>query len=1301
MFSKNTGRCRQYTSTRVGASRDYGPHHFGTRVCVFTVVGLALAIHPPTVSAVDPWCGAGPGPVAGPGKPWEAQVSVSTYSSVNTHNGNLLTAIPIVSWSGLGPEMNVMLYHNSANASSGYSIANVVGFNLGPGWSISYSDHLRLEQLPNSVTVVHADGTRDLYQRYQQTWSRPYAAADVLTQLDATTWRLTAKDQSYREFSPVVFAGDTIPRLARIVDATGNALVVSWTVVPTTRLLSVTDAANRPVNFVYGLSGPDQGRLLELQDPADADPNWHDRKWTFSYNPAGRLSEIEDAMQSDRPNDGGYLNLLEYDAVGRLTSVSDKCDSCSSDDKFGFTYSPVGHLVQVLDPTGDGGGHTQQLAVLCYDVSELDRRTRTFYTDRRGFDWEYNYPEGSQILVPNNAGTLAAISGPVSSFYDFDGSGNLLSFSDANFNEWIATYDARGNRLTLRDPQLHTRTWTYDGFNNVTSYSDAAGNMVRYYYDHAMDLTPQPTLLTRIVEPSDAANPPPNQPPGQEGGFPVTRLSYYLNPGGTCTALSSGGNLGCHGQLREVADPNRVRTVFEYDRWGQQAMYIEGPFDAQGATAASAAAAAARGGYSSGSTQTSCGHPSDNESSGGGGGEQDTDSNGNGTGSSCFIALLSAAGGALPPGASQVIPPWPDLPLPCYPPPIPDRAATYANEPGFEPDAEYTPKGQLKKLRLDIEGAGTRTHRRTYDVMGRPRTVDVESDEAGVSPITRTFTHTYNVAAGNYTRTGPDGGTTVAHLDSADRVVNLERYDSQQALLMSVGYIYKPNGYVESISYGNGTRVQYVYQNHRLFSIEHVRDPVTGERLLRLEYSYNNNDVPVQITEYGPGFPGDGAAALTSFQYDRRSRLIRESRVYSPAPNDPAKNYDLEYVYDKGGNRLRKIDHYNGKRVDYHYDVDPDVNPPQAVNPYGSFNNRLMWYEALNTVPEPDVSLTKTYYVYTYDATDQDRVGRTDGNVTRIITEYPQFGDWICAPNEKKYTAVRLGYAENGRTVTFAHQERWCHVPGSPSPCSANYAVTLPLEFRYDGARARYMKRPLDTSLNPHPTQATIWTDYDGDDTYGDFTVSGSTAASTDKYEPGLWQKLGSVASYLHGDMLGTLRNTTTATGAQGTGRVFTAFGEKIGLIPADRFGYVGAWGYQAHTEMPFLHVGHRYYDPASGRFLQRDPIGIEGGTNVFAYASSRASARIDPVGLVDQNWVPPWPELEWPPPERPDTRPVIPGLVLDVLPEWLDDPDVVDTVSDIAAVIGWLALPPFVKVPMWAKWALWCGRGATIGQRL
>jgi hypothetical protein len=59
-------------------------------------------------------------------------------------------------------------------------------------------------------------------------------------------------------------------------------------------------------------------------------------------------------------------------------------------------------------------------------------------------------------------------------------------------------------------------------------------------------------------------------------------------------------------------------------------------------------------------------------------------------------------------------------------------------------------------------------------------------------------------------------------------------------------------------------------------------------------------------------------------------------------------------------------------------------------------------------------------------------------------------------------------------------------------------------------------------------TQGTVWSEYDGDEIYGDFTVStAGVVTNTDQYEPGLWRKVGTASEYLHSDMLGTLRLTT------------------------------------------------------------------------------------------------------------------------------------------------------------------------------
>ncbi|MBU0718147.1 MAG: hypothetical protein KJ749_07870 [Planctomycetes bacterium] len=137
---------------------------------------------------------------------------------------------------------------------------------------------------------------------------------------------------------------------------------------------------------------------------------------------------------------------------------------------------------------------------------------------------------------------------------------------------------------------------------------------------------------------------------------------------------------------------------------------------------------------------------------------------------------------------------------------------------------------------------------------------------------------------------------------------------------------------------------------------------------------------------------------------------------------------------------------------------------------------------------------------------------------------------------------------------------------------------------------------------------------------YADFTIASGTATVQTWYEPGVARSDDplnpSGTAYYHTNHLGTTRLMSDAAGLPTGESVYSAFGE---LVAGEfhRYGYVGASGYQTHDDFPFMHVGYRYYDPATGRFLQRDPIGTSGGVNVYEYAENRPTIASDPSGLA------------------------------------------------------------------------------------
>ncbi|WP_323002984.1 RHS repeat-associated core domain-containing protein [Denitromonas sp.] len=103
-------------------------------------------------------------------------------------------------------------------------------------------------------------------------------------------------------------------------------------------------------------------------------------------------------------------------------------------------------------------------------------------------------------------------------------------------------------------------------------------------------------------------------------------------------------------------------------------------------------------------------------------------------------------------------------------------------------------------------------------------------------------------------------------------------------------------------------------------------------------------------------------------------------------------------------------------------------------------------------------------------------------------------------------------------------------------------------------------------------------------------------------------------------DHLGTPRLLTDATRAPRWRWTSPPFGE---VLPEDDPSGLGAVTFnlrfpgQYYDKETGLHYNfNRYYDPGTGRYVQSDPIGLDGGWNTYGYVNGNPLMYVDPLGL-------------------------------------------------------------------------------------
>ncbi|WP_338849534.1 RHS repeat-associated core domain-containing protein [Massilia sp. W12] len=339
-------------------------------------------------------------------------------------------------------------------------------------------------------------------------------------------------------------------------------------------------------------------------------------------------------------------------------------------------------------------------------------------------------------------------------------------------------------------------------------------------------------------------------------------------------------------------------------------------------------------------------------------------------------------------------------------------------------------------------------------------------------------------------------------------------------------------------------------------------------------------------------------ALHSAYDYDPMGRLLRQRAQQTLANRELSVAIARDYRYDAAGNLLQKhanigaTPHFNGRQETQHYVYDPAGRILQAQHQRGAsqIQERFI-YDPAGNLDEfsfglPGNRLTRWRDLeYRYDS---------HGNVrqrTRGADERAEFA-WDSSHQLRKATVTRQG-------------------------------VTQETEYEYDALGRRTRKR-----------DAFGVTEYLWD---GDLLLHSQRGAKqalyfyeADSFVPLATQQDGAMYWY-HCDQIGTPQELTDAQGRVVWAAQYKVWGEAEML----QTGTGSAWQYGEplpQVEQPFRFQGQqydaetglhynrfRYYDPAIGRFISQDPIGLLGGSNLFAYADNPID-WIDPLGLAKKH---------------------------------------------------------------------------------
>ena len=840
---------------------------------------------------------------------------------------------------------------------------------------------------------------------------------------------------------------------------------------------------------------------------------------------------------------------------GRITGVSDPLGR-----SWTIGYNTSGDLTSVSFPAV--GSTTYSIAYgynANHDITSL--------TDARGKVWTFEYFSDDSIKSETD---------PLShqSHYVYDT--GFTKVYDARGNYVRHNYTSGGVLASVVDAAGNTESYTYDTAHNKTGVTDRRGKSWAYTFDSRGNVLTKTDPLSHTTTTTYNSKNDPLTVTTQLGH----ETDYVYSTAGNLTSvtdsLSHSTTYGydTHGQVTSISDALSHGTSITYDTDGNATQTTDAlshsttaTYDAIGRTTSNTDAT----GLTSSTAYDALGRVTSVTAPG-----------------SRTTTFAYDGGSGLKVSVTDPL----------------SHASTFTYDDAGRVVSHTDPNSHTVYFAYDASGNKTgftdgNGHTTTYSYTSRNELSEIDY------PDSTSDTYTYKATGELYTKTDGRGVVATSAYDDAGRLTGTTYSDG---VTPSVTLAYDADNRKTSMTDGTGTTM-YAYDNaSRLtqraepsgtvnFSYDAANRQAT-RTLAGVSVTTNTYDNSNRLT--GVSVPVGSTTEATTYTYDAAGRKVTASFANGDTEVDTYSSSTGEltavlhqtsgsapiashtYTYRADGRKTSETTD-DGSVVSYGYDVAGQLTSESKVSSSSATLYSLSYtYDgAGNRASKSNGSSTETYL---YDSAN------------KLTTAGVKSYTYDNAGNVASVTNSTSGVTTN---LTFDGKSRMTGINnGTAATVNASYSYNglSQRTGRVDSASATYAYTRAGDAIDA-PVLS------DGQATYN----QGNGLIS---------EVRGSASKFYKADGLGTTRALTGSTGTTTDTLSTDAFGNTVassGSSPSP-FGFVGGAGYQSDSDTGLMLLGHRYYDPSTGRFLSRDPR--QAGYNWYTYCNNDPVNGLDPEGL-------------------------------------------------------------------------------------